>query len=225
MAFVIDPETGALIPENQAGNKSDINKNLYSTSFDETNIDFEDPSEIGGAAAFSAGVASGLIKTVEGVVSLGAELIDLGADTDTAAKVETFFDDLNPFEEIAEQRAVGRLTEALIQIGIPGAGGAKLATTLATKAIRAKKAGKYVSFKADNLKKGAKKAQDLNKLSGTQRFAAVVAGGAAGETLVADVERIGTIGDLFEGGPTELDRDVKSDPSDDAARKLMNRRS
>ena len=223
MAFVIDPETGALIPENQAGNKSDINKNLYSTSFDETNIDFEDPSEIGGAAAFSAGVASGLIKTVEGVVSLGAELIDLGADTDTAAKVETFFDDLNPFEEIAEQRAVGRLTEALIQIGIPGAGGAKLATTLATKAIRAKKAGKYVNFKADNLKKGAKKAQELNKLSGTQRFGAIVAGGAAGETLVADVEKIGTIGDLFEGGPTELDRDVRSDPSDDAVRKLMNR--
>lgn len=157
MAFVIDPETGALIPENQAGNKSDINKNLYSTSFDETNIDFEDPSEIGGAAAFSAGVASGFIKTVEGVVSLGAELIDLGADTDTAAKVETFFDDLNPFEEIAEQRAVGRLTEALIQIGIPGAGGAKLATTLATKAIRAKKAGKYVNFKADNLKKVQRK--------------------------------------------------------------------
>ena len=223
MAFVIDPETGALIPENQSENKSDINKNLYSTSFDETNIDFEDPSEIGGATAFAAGVGSGLIKTVEGVVSLGAELIDLGADTNTAASVEQFFDKLNPFEEIAEQRAVGRLTEALIQIGLPGGAGAKLATTLATKAIRAKKAGKYVSFKASNLKKGAKKAQDLNKLSGTERFAAVVAGGAAGETLVADVEKIGTIGDLFEGGPTELDRDVRSDPSDDAARKLMNR--
>ena len=160
MAFVIDPETGALIPENQSENKSDINKNLYSTSFDETNIDFEDPSEIGGATAFAAGVGSGLIKTVEGVVSLGAELIDLGADTNTAAKVETFFDDLNPFEEIAEQRAVGRLTEAFIQIGIPGGAGAKLATTLATKAIRAKKAGMYVCFKAENLKKGAKKAQD-----------------------------------------------------------------
>ena len=66
MAFVIDPETGALIPENQSENKSDINKNLYSTSFDETNIDFEDPSEIGGATAFAAGVGSGLIKTVEG---------------------------------------------------------------------------------------------------------------------------------------------------------------
>ena len=74
--------------------------------------------------AFAAGAASGLIKTVEGVVSLGAELIDLGADTDTAAQVDAFFDKLNPFEEIAEERAVGRLTEALVQIGIPGAAGA-----------------------------------------------------------------------------------------------------
>ena len=28
---------------------------------------------------------------------------------------------------------------------------------------------------------------------------------------------------MFEGGPTELDRDVRSDPSDDATRKLLNR--
>ena len=230
MAFIVDPETGALIPENELKNKKnqnknnfDIDKNLYSTSFDETNIDFEEPSEISGATAFAAGVGSGLIKTVEGVVSLGAELIDLGADTNTAASVEQFFDKLNPFEEIAEERAIGRLTEAFIQIGIPGGAGAKLATTLASKAIRAKKAGKYVNFKAKNLKQGAKKAQDLNRLSKTQRFGAIVAGGAAGETLVADVEKIGTIGDLFEGGPTELDRDVRSDPSDDATRKLLNR--
>ena len=32
-----------------------------------------------------------------------------------------------------------------------------------------------------------------------------------------------TFGDLFEGGPTELDRTITEDPSDDAARKLMNR--
>ena len=230
MAFVVDPETGALIQENEIKNKKnqnknnfDIDKNLYSTSFDETNIDLEDNNEISGATAFAAGVGSGLIKTVEGVVSLGAELIDLGADTKLAADVEIFFDRLNPFEEIAEQRAVGKLTEALIQIGIPGGAGAKLATTLASKAVRAKKAGKYVNHKASNLKKGVKKAQDLNKLSKTQRFAAIVAGGAAGETLVADVEKIGTFGDLFEGGLTELDRDVRSDPSDDATRKLLNR--
>ena len=46
-----------------------------------------------------AGLASGLIKTVEGVVSLGAELVDLGADSNTAASVEQFFDDVNIFED------------------------------------------------------------------------------------------------------------------------------
>jgi hypothetical protein len=36
-------------------------------------------------------------------------------------------------------------------------------------------------------------------------------------------EKIGTFGDLFEAGPTELDREVESDPSEDAGRKLLNR--
>ena len=70
--------------------------------------------------AFGAGLASGIIKIPEGIVSLGAELIDLGADTDTAASVEEYFDKLNPFEEIAEERTIGKLTEALVQIGVPG---------------------------------------------------------------------------------------------------------
>jgi hypothetical protein len=36
-------------------------------------------------------LVSGLIKTVEGVVSLGAELVDYGADSNTAADVEQVF--------------------------------------------------------------------------------------------------------------------------------------
>ena len=44
-----------------------------------------------------AGIASGGIKVVEGAFSLGAELIDLGFDTNSAANVEMFFDKLNPF--------------------------------------------------------------------------------------------------------------------------------
>ena len=48
-------------------------------NLDETNIDIETPDEVSGLAAVGAGTASGIIKTVEGVVSLGAELMDLGA--------------------------------------------------------------------------------------------------------------------------------------------------
>ena len=233
MALVVDPNTGRLVDEKELGktkeqrdNKKDININLYDGK-DETDIQLataEDNNEVSGATAFVAGLGSGAIKTVEGVVSLGAELLDLGATEDAAARVEAFFDKINPLEEIAEQRAIGRLSEALVQIGIPGAAGAKLATTLATKALKAKKAGKLVSFKNPNIAKGKKKVEELNKLSGAQRFGAVVLGGAAGETLVADVEKIGNISDLF--GPDAalaLDRDIEDDPSEDAARKLMNR--
>jgi len=228
MALVLDPVTGALVQESELKNKKKQRENIADINkldYGETTLvpDAEDDNEVSGATAFVAGIASGLIKVPEGVVSLGAELIDLGAGTNTAASVEQFFDKINPFEEVAEQRAIGRLTEAFVQIGIPGAAGAKLATSLASKALKAKRAGKYANFKSANVKKGIDKAKQLNDLSKTQRFGAIVVGGAAGETLVADVERIGTFGDLFEGGPTELDRDVESDPSDDASRKLLNR--
>ena len=70
----------------------------------------EEDSEVSWYTAGLSGIASGLIKVPEGVFSLGAELIDLGFDTNTAADVEMFFDKLNPFEEIAEERGIGKLT-------------------------------------------------------------------------------------------------------------------
>jgi len=201
-------------------------ENIYSTGIDETDIQLpeaEDNNEVSSLTAGAAGIISGVIKVPEGFVSLAAELYDLGAGTNTAAEVEQFFDTLNPFEEIAEKRAAGKLTEALIQVGVPGAVGAKLGLKLANKAIKAKKAGRYVNLKSKNLQKGLKKTKQLNELSGKQKFAAIALGGAAGETMVADVEEIGTFGDVFESGPTELDRNVEADPTDDAARKLLNR--
>ena len=185
--------------------------------------DAEDNQEIGSLTAATAGIISGAIKVPEGFVSLAAELYDLGAGTDTATSVEQFFDKINPFEEMAEKRAAGRLTEALVQIGVPGAVGAKLGLKLANKALKAKKAGRYVNLKSKNLQKGLKKTKELNELSGKQKFAAITLGGATGEVAVADVERLGTIGDIFEAGPTELDRDVEADSSADAQRKLLNR--
>ena len=170
-----------------------------------------------------AGLASGLIKTVEGVVSLGAELVDLGADSNTAASVEQFFDDVNIFEDTAQDRVVGKLVEAFTQIGIPGTAGFKAATKLADKAIKAKKAGNYANLKSKNVMNGMKQAKSLNDRipDGTRRFAAGIFGGAAGETLVADVEDIGTFGDFFDG-PTAID-DRESTGRDEAQRRILNR--
>ena len=180
--------------------------------------------------SFGAGLASGLIKTVEGVVSLGAELVDLGADSNTAGKVEQFFDDINIFEDEAQDRVAGRLVEVFTQIGLPAGAGAKLATKLADKAIKAKKTGKYANLKSKNVLSGANKARELNlrvdsrlglKPGTSKRFAAGVFGGAAGETLVADVEEIGTFGDFFDG-PTALDT-TESEGREEAGRRLLNR--
>jgi hypothetical protein len=216
----------------------------------------EQNNETAWYTAAASGIASGLLKIPEGVVSLAAELIDLGADTNTAASVEEFFDKLNPFEEIAEERAIGKLTETLIQVGVPGAIGFKaankVARNLTSKALRARRDGAYLEFGAKsiartpkvanmfgvkvgdtirqagtnpsalNLQRALNKAKDLNQKSKKFRFAAGVTGGAAGEAFVADVENIGTFGDMFGGGPTKLDRE-ESFGREDASRKLLNR--
>jgi hypothetical protein len=199
-------------------------KAIENLSYGEINLtpDAEDNQEVSQITAGVAGIASGLIKVPEGIVSLGAELIDMGLGTKYATDVEQFFDKINPFEEVAEQKALGKITQAITQIGLPAGAGAKLATKLATKALKAKKAGRYLNLKSKNLQKGLGKAKEL-ELSTGKKYAAITLGGAAGETMVADVEDIGTIGDVFEAGPTELDRDVEADPSADATRKLLNR--
>jgi len=182
----------------------------------------EENNETSWYTAMGAGIASGLIKVPEGVVSLAAELIDLGADTDLAADVEMFFDKINPFEEVAEERAVGKLTEALVSIGIPGTAGFKAATKLADKAIKAKKAGNYANLRGKGGMDAAKEALEKNKkFGGKRKFAAGILGGAAGEAFVADVEKIGSFGDLFDG-PTSLDRS-ESYGREEATRRLLNR--
>ena len=127
----------------------------------------EDNNEISQINSAMAGIASGIIKVPEGIVSLGAELMDAtGMTTDAAARVEQAFDKINIFEEKAQEAAAGRLVEALVQIGVPGAAGAKIATTLASKAVKAKRAGRYLNPRANNLQKGLKKAKQLELSTG-----------------------------------------------------------
>ena len=183
----------------------------------------ESNSKVGLLTSGLSGIASGIIKVPKGIFSLGAELIDLGFDTKTAASVEQFFDKINPFEEIANERLSGKITEALVQIGVPSVAGAKIATKLSETALKAKRTGAYADLTNPNLIKGVNKATELNKLSTSQRFGAIAGGGAAGEVLVADVEKLGTIGSAFGVGPTQLDEIDEEGGREDATRKLMNR--
>ena len=140
--------------------------------------------------AGAAGIGSGLFKVPEGIFSLAAELIDLGLDTNLAGKVEQAFDTINPFDELAQQHGAGKLTEALVSIGVPSTIGFKIGSRLAKKALEARKAGTSFRLGSKNAVKQAMKADALNKNAGVIRFGAGVAGGAAAETMVADVEEI-----------------------------------
>ena len=196
-------------------------------------ISAETNNETSWYKAFGAGLVSGIIKIPEGIISLGAELVDLGADSDTAASVEEFFDKVNIFEDTAEERTIGKLTEAITQIAVPGGIGFKAANALArkmtTKALKAKRKKIYLEFgkkgktpDKGNLREALLKVYDLNKKAKYPRFAMAVTGGALGEGLVVDTEDIGTFGDMFEG-PTSLNRDESLSGREDATRKLMNR--
>ena len=185
-------------------------------------ISEEEGNDTAWYVAGAAGIGSGLFKVPEGIFSLAAELIDLGLDTNLAGKVEQAFDFINPFDELAQQHGAGKLTEALVSIGVPSTIGFKIGSRLAKKALDARKAGTSFRLNSKNAVKQAMRADSLNKNAGKVRFAAGVAGGAAAETMVADVEEIGSFGDMFDSAPTELDR-LNSEGREDATRKLMNR--
>jgi len=161
-----------------------------------------------------AGVATGLWNIPKGIVSLGAEIYDLAADANTAKEVEEWFDNVNPFDDEAEARTVGKITQALTQVGIPAYQGFKIGSSLASRALAARKTGKY-------MKLGTIGSKIMSPTAGG------IVGGGIGEALVAD-EDIGTFADIVRGTSLEpyaitmLDREDKEGRAD-AFRKLKNR--
>ena len=183
-------------------------------------IDAEKDNSVSTLESIFAGIGSGLIQIPKGAFSLGATFYDLGAGTNKSAEIEKWFDNLTELDEKAEATTAGKLTEALVNLGVPGVYGFKLGSNLAKSAIEAKKAGNY--FKLDNpaLRQAADKAIELNTKGKLTKFAAgAVGGGLSDAVFVGDVEEIGTLGDLL-GGPTELNREG---PEDDPSRELINR--
>jgi hypothetical protein len=177
-------------------------------------------NKVGTFESMLSGIASGLIAIPKGFFSLGASLMDLGVNSGKAAEVEKFFDDLTDFDEKAEATAAGKITEALVNIGIPGGIAFKSASGLSKAAMLAGKNNKYVRLGNKNLQKAADEALELTTLGkGRQFVAGALGGGVAEGVFVGDAEKIGTFGDLL-GGPTEIDR---SDTDPDATREILNR--
>ncbi len=177
-------------------------------------------SKVGTIESMLAGVASGLIAIPKGFFSLGASLMDLGVNSGKAAAVEQWFDDLTEFDEKAEATAAGKITEALVNIGIPGGLAFRSASGMAKTAMLAGKNNKYVRLGNKKLVDAADEALELTaKGKGRQFIAGAIGGGIAEGVFVGDAEAIGTFGDLL-GGPTKIDR---SDTDPDATREILNR--
>ena len=213
-----DTEIDALFPE------------LISETAKETKKDtaklFGKDVGVSSLGSFFAGIGSGLFKVPEGFVSIGANLIDLGADTNTAEKVEKFFADINPFDEYAEATTAGKITEVLTNILIPVGAATKIANIATKGALAAKKSGNYFKLLDDDglpILEGLKKGQQLAKLNrkgqAVQLAATGLAAGAAEAVFVSDPDKVGTFGDLFNAGPTKLERGDDYDPE----RELYNR--
>ena len=177
-----------------------------------------------------AGVATGLWNIPKGVFSFGAELYDLLGDTNTAKEVEDWFDDVNPFDDEAEARTVGKVLQAITQVAPMAVGGAiggvlvaDRARKMAQTAIAAKKAGKVM-----NLARIGEKIMGAEKLTKKGKLIGGIVGGGVGEALVADQD-IGTFADMARGTSLEpfaitmMDRDETLEGRADAFRKLKNR--
>jgi len=158
--------------------------------------------DAGWARSMLAAIPSGIFKIFEGAATLGASLMDLGVDKDRAESVEQFFADINPFDEAASATGIGKITELIVNIGIPGGLAFKAASGLGKATLAAQKGGKYLST-------GAK----------ARRFGQGMLGaGAAESVFVGDVEGAGTFGDWL-GGPTEIERNT-GDPQTELLNRL-----
>jgi len=125
----------------------------------------EDNNEVSTMASIFAGIGSGLIDIPKGLFSLGASIYDLTNDTNKAAEIEKYFDDLTNLDEMAEATAAGKITRLLTNVGLPGGIAFKAGTSLAelyigpdfmgevdvTEELSGKPAGTYITTDATAL--------------------------------------------------------------------------
>ena len=130
--------------------------NRLEQAFASPNPSASDNNKVGTFESVLAGIGSGLLGIPKGLFSLGATLMDLGVNSGKAAEVERWFDDLTEGDEKAEATTAGKLTEVLVNIGVPGGVAFRQGTKMANHAMQMAKNGKYLDFKNPIIKKGMK---------------------------------------------------------------------
>jgi len=209
---------------------------------------FDDPNlnDVGIGQAVMSSIISGGIKVGAGFFQFGAMVKDAFAEDgipineSNLAKFNEIFENSyigqlgKHSEEIARERAIGRLTELGVQLYGGWQTGGKLAigvankmTGIFNKAVQAYKKGKYIKATGNtNLYKAAKEVEKLNTLSGTQKFVGTMVGGGLGTAAVIyKAEDVGTIGDIFfnDAEWSAMQRVKGKDAKADAMRQLYNK--
>jgi len=188
------------VPKNKGtGAGNSLLDQFNSSGGNYTSTTEEPEKKAGYIVSAGAGVLSGAEKAVEGLVTTGTLLADLGLGTELTKKVENWFDSqeaFNKLEDLADDTWLGKTTEILTQLGVPGGFALKGANAL---------------LKAKNL-------GILNKSPNLARF------GAAGVAdAIASTKDIPTIGDFIGGGPTEQRLNQGEEGRSEAFRRLTNK--
>ena len=156
---------------------------------------------------FGEGVASGLLGIGQGLLELGASGVDLVLDTDTASSVTAGANAIREYAGIDPAGFIGKGTEIVTQFVIPGLGAATAVSKM---------------NKARQLAQGLYQGQNLTKMQRLGLGAKQL--GAAGlvDAAVA-TDGVTTIGDFFEGGPTQSDQTIGLTGREEALRRIGNK--
>lgn len=156
---------------------------------------------------FGEGVASGLIGIGQGLLELGASGVDLALDTDTASSVTAGAEALRERFGIDPEGFLGKGAEIVTQFVVPGLGAASAVSKM---------------HKAGQLARGLYQGQNLTRAQRLGMGAQQLAAAGLVDAAVAS-DGVTTIGDFFEGGPTQTDQTIGLTGREEALRRLTNK--
>ena len=176
-----------------------------STDIDDDNTpsDYENPEDEGAIQEIAEGFGSGALAIPQGIAETFTTIFDLAAGTDYTSAVTQGFNNFRNKHGIDPAGAAGKITEGLVQFGLPGLGAAA-AVSKFSKLGRLARGTDRMRPDAGSLKtmKITKQPLDMKGLSKSQKLGLAAQQFAAAGAVDAIVATDGTqsLGDFFEGG-------------------------
>ena len=165
--------------------------------------DYENPEDEGALQEIAEGFASGAIAIPQGLTETVTSVIDLAAGTDYTSAVTQSFNNFRNRHGIDPAGAAGKITEGLVQFGVPGIGAAMAVSKFSKLGRMARGTSKMRADKGSlKTMKITKQPLDPKELTRSQKFGLAVhqiaAAGAADAVVATDGTQ--SLGDFFEGG-------------------------